>query len=101
MSDPGRTESESPFIEHLRTRLGARLQSLATGSGGATIEVAPEHWLEVARMLRDDAEFRFEQLIDLCGVDYLGFGRAEWDVSDVSSEGFSRGVEEGTVGWLR
>src|SRR5690606_16298541 len=41
------------------------------------------------------------QLIDLCGVDYLGFGRAEWDVSDVSSEGFSRGVEEGTVGWLR
>ena len=32
------------------------------------------------------------QLVDLCGVDYLGYGSDEWD-TDVSSEGFSRGVE--------
>ena len=36
--------------------------------------------------------FGFEQLIDVCGVDYLGYGSDEWD-TDVSSEGFSRGVE--------
>src|SRR5690606_23480331 len=41
----------------------------------------------------DDAEFRFEQLIDLCGVDYLSWGQGEWDTEDVTSEGFSRGVE--------
>ena len=31
--------------------------------------------------------------MDVCGVDYLGYGDDEWDTSDVSSEGFSRGVE--------
>jgi NADH-quinone oxidoreductase subunit C len=49
--------------------------------------------LDVARALRDEAEFHFEQLTDLCGVDYLSYGETEWDTSGVSSEGFSRGVE--------
>ena len=35
----------------------------------------------------------FEQAVDVSGVDYLGYGSAEWDTADVSSEGFSRGVE--------
>ena len=35
----------------------------------------------------------FEQAVDLCGVDYLSYGQAEWDTTDVSSQGFSRGVE--------
>ena len=34
----------------------------------------------------------FEQLMDLCGVDYLGYGTDEWD-TEASSEGYSRGVE--------
>ena len=95
------SESASPFIERLRARLDGRMLSLADGPGGATLELAPEHWLEAARTLRDDPEFRFEQLMDLCGVDYLGYGRAEWDVSDVTSEGYSRGVEVDSVGWLK
>ena len=33
--------------------------------------------------------------MDLCGVDYLGHGSAEWETANVSSEGFSRGVELG------
>ena len=41
-------------------------------------------------MLRD--EFGFEQAVDVCGVDYLGYGSDEWE-TDASSEGFSRGVE--------
>src|SRR3546814_20619548 len=31
-------------------------------------------------------------LVDLCGIDYFGYGSDEWD-TEVSSEGFSRGVE--------
>ena len=43
----------------------------------------------------------FEQLIDLCGIDYLSYGDDEWD-TEVSSEGFSRGVQgkgPGRFGW--
>ncbi len=57
------------------------------------IEVLPENWLAVAQALRDEEAFRFEQLIDVCGVDYLGYGQDEWDTDDVTSTGFSRGVE--------
>ena len=56
------------------------------------IEVDPASVLEVARVLRDDPQLRFEQLIDLCGVDYLDYGRAEWRTSTATSSGFSRGV---------
>jgi NADH-quinone oxidoreductase subunit C len=35
----------------------------------------------------------FEQLTDLCGVDYLGFGGDEWETADATRAGFSRGVE--------
>ena len=96
MADDSRT-----LIERLRARLDARALSLADAHGSITLEVAPENWVEVARMLRDEPDFRFESLVDLCGVDYLGYGSAEWDVSDVSSEGFSRGVEGTSTGRLR
>ncbi len=43
--------------------------------------------------MRDEPEFAFESVVDLCGVDYLSYGDDEWETTDVSSEGFSRGVE--------
>lgn len=64
-----------------------------------TLEVPVEQWLETARALRDD--FGFEQLIDLCGVDYLSFGQDEWETRDVTSEGFSRGVDAQGPGRFR
>ena len=89
-------EPTPSLLERLKTRFGERLLSVFDGAdlaGGVTVDVAPADWLELARTLRDEPEFGFEQLIDVCGVDYLGFGDDEWDTSDVSSEGFSRGVE--------
>ena len=49
----------------------------------------------VARLtqLRDGASFAFNQLIDICGVDYLCFGQSDWETDSASSEGFSRAVE--------
>ena len=58
-----------------------------------TLEVPSERWLEIAGMLRDDGTLAFEQLIDLCGVDYGAYGRSEWETEDASSTGFGRGVE--------
>ena len=81
------------FPDRIKARFGERVSVAVRAHGETTAEVAPADWLEVVRTLRDEPEFGFEQLIDLCGVDYLGYGDDEWDTSDVSSEGFSRGVE--------
>ncbi|MBY4595166.1 NADH-quinone oxidoreductase subunit C [bacterium BD-1] len=86
-------EPTTSFTERLKARLQGKLVSVHEALGETTVEIAPEAWAEAARILRDDAELGFEQLIDLCGVDYLGYGEVEWDTTDVSSEGFSRGVE--------
>jgi NADH-quinone oxidoreductase subunit C len=81
------------FAQRLETKLGQKLVRLDEARGETTIEVLPENWLAVASLLRDDADLHFEQAMDLCGVDYLSYGQTEWDTTDVSSEGFSRGVE--------
>ncbi|HET7656594.1 MAG TPA: NADH-quinone oxidoreductase subunit C, partial [Luteimonas sp.] len=78
------------FAERLRARFGADRVSLDLPRGEVGLELDPADWHEGCRVLRD--EFGFEQMIDLCGLDMLGYGTDEWD-TDVSSEGFSRGVE--------
>jgi NADH-quinone oxidoreductase subunit C len=66
-----------------------------------TIEVAPEDLLSVCEKLRDDEALKFEQLIDVCGVDYSEYGNVEWVTEQSSSTGFSRGVEPNTGARLR
>jgi NADH-quinone oxidoreductase subunit C len=88
------------FIARLTARFDGAIVEVAAPRGEVTLELAPGLWLEVCRALRD--EFGFEQLMDLCGVDYLGYGSDEWDTSGVSAQGFSRGVEgkgPGRFGW--
>ena len=70
-------EISQSLPERLKNRFGERVLSVFDGtelSGGVTLDVAASDWLEVARALRDEPEFRFEQLIDLCGVDYASYG---------------------------
>ena len=89
-------EPTVPFAEQLRARFAAATVDVALPRGETTLEVPAAQWLATCAALRD--EFGFEQLSDLCGVDYLGYGSAEWDTSDVSSQGFSRGVEGRNAG---
>ena len=72
---------------------GERITVSEPGPGMVTIEVPVDEWLEVAQTLRDDPRFGFAQLTDLCGVDYLGFGQVEWETTEATNEGYSRGVE--------
>ena len=58
----------------LTNGLGDKLVSVNTALGEATALVRAEHLLTVATTLRDAPEFRFAQLIDLCGVDYKAYG---------------------------
>lgn len=70
-----------------------RILEVNDSVGQISMDVSAEHWQDVARDLRDEASFGFEQLIDLCGMDYLTWGEAEWDTTTASHTGFSRGVE--------
>ena len=87
------TDLPSPFVEKLSAQFQSRLVQLISQHDEITLEVLPADYKAVIKDLRDMPDFGFEQMIDLCGVDYLSYGQDEWDTSDVSSQGFSRGVE--------
>jgi NADH-quinone oxidoreductase subunit C len=94
----GSRETASGFAGRLRERLPDGIVTVDEPRGEVGMVVDAGRWHDTCRLLRD--EFAFEQLIDLCGMDYLGHGSDEWDTS-VSSEGFSRGVEGRGTGRLR
>ncbi|MGN2244323.1 NADH-quinone oxidoreductase subunit C [Frateuria sp. GZRR33] len=82
----------------LAARFGDTLALLPARGGETTAELAAADLLSVATALRDEPEFRFEQLIDVCGIDYLGYGLDEWATETVTATGFSRGVEGQAMG---
>jgi len=57
----------------LKLALGDKIVKQSLGFGEITIECKVEDYLNVCTKLRDHAELKFEQLIDLCGVDYSDF----------------------------
>jgi NADH-quinone oxidoreductase subunit C len=71
-------------------QLGVRASRLPARAGELAYEVAPAALLEVCRTLRDGEDLRFEMLMDLAGVDYLHYGRDEWQTESATSTGFSR-----------
>ena len=92
------SETVHAFADRLRARFAQATVTVSEPRGEVGIEFPDGDWHAGCVALRD--EFGFESLIDLCGVDYLGYGSDEWD-TDVSSEGFSRGVEGRNVGRFR
>lgn len=80
------------FHDQLRKRFGDKLHSSSLANGQITLELMPEQLIEVSLVLRDEEQFQFTQLSDLCGVDYLSYGQVEWETEDTTSTGFSRGV---------
>jgi NADH-quinone oxidoreductase subunit C len=65
----------------LRNALGDHIQSLTIALGEVTIVVGASNYLSAARVLRDHADLRFEELMDLCGVDYSTYGDGAWEGS--------------------
>jgi NADH-quinone oxidoreductase subunit C len=55
---------------HVDAALGGLLKSSAVAFGELTVEVAAADYFQAAKILRDDPTCRFEQMVDLCGVDY-------------------------------
>ena len=89
---PTRLESLASEVARV---LPDQLSRVAGHGAELTYEVAAERLLEAAELLRDAPGLKFEMCMDVCGVDYLEHGRAEWKTQDATSSGFSRGVARG------
>ncbi len=63
----------------LQAALGDAIVNLVRARGELTLTIAAGRYLDVARRLRDDPTLRFEQLIDLCGVDYADYKNQPWE----------------------
>jgi len=87
--------------DRLQQAFGSTLQTNELAFNEATIEIAAKDLLSVCKTLRDDKQFAFEQLIDVCGVDYSEYGGCEWATKETSSTGFSRGVNSAVNARLR
>ena len=65
--------------DNVAAALGALAQSVALSRGELTVVVAAGNYLRAMQTLRDAPDCRFEQLIDLCGVDYSTYGDGAWE----------------------
>ena len=64
--------------QNLHSHLGDRIISSQLALGELTIDVGVENYIDVMTTLRDSSDLRFEELIDLCGVDYSTYGNEVW-----------------------
>ncbi|MDH3647426.1 MAG: NADH-quinone oxidoreductase subunit C [Gammaproteobacteria bacterium] len=79
--------------DSLVERFGGAVDVSVSEIGELTAELNDANRLnEMATALRDD--FGFEMLIDIAGVDYLGFGDVEWKTESATDSGFSRAVDK-------
>jgi NADH-quinone oxidoreductase subunit C len=92
-------------LDSLGSAVAAALPAIRAISGHTrelTYEVPADQLLEAAAVLRDGADLKFEMCMDVCGVDYLEYGRAEWKTEDATTSGFSRGVSRWSApDWTR
>jgi len=65
--------------EDIKLALGDKLSKLSVNVGEITIEVKTDDLLAACQTLRDAPALKFEQLIDLCGVDYAEYGEGAWN----------------------
>ncbi len=92
MSAPSPQERLEDLEEQLEEQFGELGCEVSRAFGEITMVVPHQHLLPVAGKLKRGKAFAFEELIDLCGVDYATYGRGEWTTDSASSSGFGRGV---------
>ncbi len=91
------SEIYETLAARIDARFGEKLTRVDSTCGELTYRLDKDELVEVARALRDEPEFHFELLIDVCGVDYLSFGSDEWITESATESGYSRGVEREPV----
>ena len=72
------TDSLQALLAHAKERFGEAVLDAREHVGELTFTIERGQLLRICRWLRDDARFAFEQLIDLCGVDYQEYGEGRY-----------------------
>ena len=67
------------LAQNLAAALGELAQHVELARGEVTLTVTPANYLNAMQTLRDHAQCKFEQLIDLCGVDYSAYRDGVWE----------------------
>jgi len=87
--------------EDIKTRITTcfedKVNFIESSCNELIFELQSEDLIEVAKELKTNENMMFEQLTDLCGVDYLTYGVDEWITKSATSSGFSRGVSRQSV----
>ncbi|MFZ4077232.1 MAG: NADH-quinone oxidoreductase subunit C [Legionellaceae bacterium] len=86
-------KKQEKLMEALNANLGHSMLKITHAHDEVTIEIAKSALLVVLRELRDHPDFLFDELIDVCAVDYLLYGQSDWETEGASTQGFSRAVE--------
>ncbi len=81
------TSRIATLAESIKAAFGDKVVSIAETLGEVSLVIAAADLVEVTTALRDRPELRFEQLIDLCGVDYAGYGKVAWSGTPMSEGG--------------
>jgi NADH-quinone oxidoreductase subunit C len=86
------------WTEVFSSALGESARQVASLPDEVTLECDAPQLIAVATALRDHPQLGFDTLVDLCGVDYLHYGRSEWKTFSATGSGFSRGVDRRAAG---
>lgn len=81
------------LVEKLKAELAAHITEVSVAYDEVTVECDAANLKTLMVELRDEDAFSFDQLIDLCAVDYLLYGEYDWETDSATGSGFSRGVE--------
>ncbi len=87
------SERAGKLVQNLRERFADAGCEVIHALGEVTMTLPRERLIEIATLLRDEEVFRFEQVIDVCGVDYADYGKTEWATGTATACGYGRGVE--------
>lgn len=71
------SEKLERLSQSLANRFGEQLKEIVVARDEVTVVVAASDYFSIAQALRDESEFRFEQLIDLTGMDYSSYAGAD------------------------
>jgi len=91
------TISIETLAARIDARFGERLKRIGSICKELTYEVSRADLVEIATALRDEEDFGIDQLMDVCGLDYLTYGAVEWKTNSATESGFSRGVDRKPV----
>jgi NADH-quinone oxidoreductase subunit C len=81
------------LVDHLNSKFTGSLTVISNAHDEVTVECEAAELKSILTVLRDNKRFLFDQLIDLCAVDYLLYGEYDWETDSASEKGFSRAVE--------